>query len=399
MHKIISILGLICFALWNWWFLQWAVIDYGSNSRHKLSTRLFLGVILLLLFFWPIPMVRIIKGTPGMAVEIALLGCYVMQVMGLWHGCLAAVLCLWGWLAPKRLRFRPWKQGVACLAGVFLLAVVGFWQAGHSQIKRHDVTLDNLPENADGYRVMLLSDLHLTHFYRKSILTAVESAIASEHPNIIVHCGDLLDGPMSGDVSNLAERVATWSVPDGKFAVFGNHDGYGGLGVSMPLHEKCGFRLLSDLASERQVSPQPWLTLTGIDDPMIFMRPHFQRQKADGDADGVAYIAKDDAYVKAVANIPPPIPGNVNIVLCHQPGLSLQVPEGYDVMLAGHTHGGQIFPFNFVVNMTNGFRTSHWYSLRTRMLLYICRGTGFWGPPFRLLVPSEITVITFRRTK
>jgi predicted MPP superfamily phosphohydrolase len=82
----------------------------------------------------------------------------------------------------------------------------------------------------------------------------------------------------------------------------------------------------------------------------------------------------------------------VRLLLAHQPRSAFAAaPAGFDLQLSGHTHGGQFFPWNYVVRLFHPF-TAGLHRLDT-LWIYISRGTGYWGPPKRLGAPSEITLL------
>jgi hypothetical protein len=90
--------------------------------------------------------------------------------------------------------------------------------------------------------------------------------------------------------------------------------------------------------------------------------------------------------------------GLVRILLAHQPVMADQVQKyGYDLMIAGHTHGGQFFPGTLLVHLFQPYVAG----LHTigDMLLYVSRGTGYWGPPLRIGAPSEITLLVLHSTQ
>jgi predicted MPP superfamily phosphohydrolase len=84
------------------------------------------------------------------------------------------------------------------------------------------------------------------------------------------------------------------------------------------------------------------------------------------------------------------------VLLAHQPKqVAHAVAAGVDLQVSGHTHGGQIWPFHFLVRLEQP--VVHGLSRHGRRTqLYTSRGTGFWGPPFRIFAPSEITLLTLR---
>jgi len=90
-----------------------------------------------------------------------------------------------------------------------------------------------------------------------------------------------------------------------------------------------------------------------------------------------------------------------SVLLAHQPGTCYEAgPAGWGLQLSGHTHGGQFFPWNFFVGLAHPFNAGlgKWdVEGKEPMWVYVNRGTGYWGPPLRLAVPSEITVLTLRR--
>lgn len=389
MFAFIFLSGLLTFGIWDWWVLQRAIFS-SLKCRHPWCVRLALLVAILAIFLVPGFLLRH-AAIASPAWQRIMMWCFTLEVIGLWFGVMAFLLMLWNFFAKNRLRLSPGKIAWVALGVAIVSAVVGYFQAMYPRVKHYDIALATVPPEADGYQILLLSDLHITQFYPESILNAVDKAVQENHPDLILHVGDFIDKPYHGAIEHIISERVQWQAPDGFYAVFGNHDGYVGWEESLAFHNLTPMKVLGEHTGTERAYPREWLCLTGVDDPVIYTRPH---AVSTDSPDGERYMNRIEAYDYVRRHLPSAEPGFCNIFLCHQPGFAPSLPEGYDLMLSGHTHGGQIFPFNFVANMTNKFRASIWHSFRTGLRLYICRGTGFWGPPLRFLAPAEITVIT-----
>ena len=385
---IIFFLGLLFFAAWNWWLLQRAILQNASGNTLKIG-RIALAIFMLLLYLGIIPVVKNLS-LDSLAAQRFLKLFYSVQVLGLWFGFTGLFLTGWNLVSRTSWHLAPRPTALVCIGIALLAAIIGYVQTGSPKLKRYDISLSGVPTETDGYKILLLSDLHLIQLYRTSVLDAVAQAIDAEKPDIILHSGDFLDSPRHGELTALLQKIAAWNAPDGKYAVFGNHDGYAGWRDSLEVHQQAGFALLSGRTQTAAAFPRPWLHLAGMDDSWIWMKPHFPAKAADGDE----ILDRKAAYARSCEQIPPPVPNACNLLLCHGPDMADVMPEGYDAMLSGHTHGGQLFPFNFVLFFTCKYPTSAWSALKNGGRLYICRGTGTWGPPFRLFVPPEMTLIT-----
>lgn len=386
-NTLIFITGLLFFAAWNWWLLQNAILLHASDTKRKIG-RIALALLMVLFFLGIVPIVRHLPMT-SIGAQRFLRTFYAFQVLALWFGTTGLLLTGWN-LCMRKYRLPPRPLAYICLGAALLAAIIGHTQSGLPQLERYDLALPGVPPEADGYKILLLSDLHLTQLYRTSVLDTVAQAIDAEKPHIILHSGDFLDSSRHGEITPLLQKIAVWNAPDGKYAVFGNHDGYAGWRESLEVHQQAGFTLLSGRMQTAEASPQPWLHLAGVDDSWIWQTPHFPAHPKEGDE----ILAKNEAFARCREQIPKPIPNLCNLLLCHGPEMADFMPEGYDAMLSGHTHGGQLFPFNFVIFFTCKYPTSAWTALKNGGRLYICRGTGTWGPPFRLFVPPEMTLIT-----
>jgi predicted MPP superfamily phosphohydrolase len=159
--------------------------------------------------------------------------------------------------------------------------------------------------------------------------------------------------------------------PLGVWAVTGNHEYYAGLELSAKLFEAAGYRLLCDGWAEAT----PGIIIAGVDD--LTARVQFGKI--------------DDAVERALANRP----AGAAILLSHSPlELNRAAAAGANLMLSGHTHAGQIWPFNFLVRLKYPLLAGR-YEVNG-MTLIVGRGTGTWGPPMRLWRPSEILRIKLR---
>lgn len=272
--------------------------------------------------------------------------------------------------------FGFWKPAVvpvrtAALALAALLSVVGIVQGNRPpRIETLEVQLPTLPRELDGVRIVQLSDIHLGTILRENWLSARIAQIRALGPDLIVITGDLVDGN-ARHVQRLLPLLRELTAPLGVYAVTGNHEFYAGLEQSVSLLEAAGFTLLRD----NHVEVRPGLVLAGVDDLTA------RRQ----------YGIEHRSVEKALAHRPP----GACILLSHTPW-EVETAErlGVQLMLSGHTHDGQIWPFSYLVRLSYPF-VGGTYRLGS-LTLHVSRGTGTWGPRLRLWKPAEITLISLR---
>jgi hypothetical protein len=265
-----------------------------------------------------------------------------------------------------------WRQArTFALVAAGALSIVALIQGLRPpEVREHVVTVGNLRPEYDGLRIVQLSDLHLGPFLRTSWLERRIDQVEALGPDLVVVTGDLVDQDAA-----LAESVAPplrhLRVRLGVWGVTGNHEFYAGLDRSLGTFEASGIRVLRDSS----VEIAPGLVVAGVDD--LSARRQFG---VDG-----------DPVTRALAGRPP----GTTVFLCHSPWQAERAAElGVDLMLSGHTHAGQIWPFTYLVKIVYPYVVGRFDV--GGMALIVSRGTGFWGPPMRLFRRSEITAITLR---
>ncbi len=260
----------------------------------------------------------------------------------------------------------------AVAAGLAIVLAAAATVQGHRApaVERAEVTLPGLPAASDGFKVVQLSDLHLGSLLGTRWLQARIAETAALEPDLVVVTGDLVDGD-SARVERLVPVLRTLKAPHGVVAVTGNHEFYAGVERSVALMEAAGFMVLRD----RHVSVVPGLTVAGVDD--LTARRQFG---LDGDAILKALSGRGDG---------------ATILLSHTPWRMLDAAErGVGLMLSGHTHDGQIWPFSCLVRLQYPAVGGR-YEV-AGMTHLVSRGTGTWGPRMRLPRRSEITLITLK---
>lgn len=257
------------------------------------------------------------------------------------------------------------------LAAGTVLAVYGLVQGSRAPVvERVEVKLAGLPPKLDGLRLVQLSDLHLGTILRASWLFSILAQVRELQPDLVAITGDLVDGN-ARHVEHLLPALQNLTAPLGVFAVTGNHEYYAGVEASVALLRQAGFQVLRD--EHRQV--REGLVIAGIDD--LTARRQF----------GIAH----EGIQKALANRP----SGACILLSHTPWQVKEAAEaGVGLMLTGHTHGGQIWPFSHLVAISYPYLQG---TFRLGDLtLHVSRGTGTWGPRLRLWQPAEITFVVLR---
>lgn len=257
------------------------------------------------------------------------------------------------------------------------LSVVGVTQAVRvPPVKEVEVELANLPPEFDGYRLIQLTDLHLSRLFPGSWAEKVVDKANAQNADLIVITGDLMDGTLQARRSDV-EPLGKLRAKDGVFVITGNHEYYYGYEGWMKRYEELGMTRLanSHAAISRGGSK---LVLAGITDSTA--------QRFDLPAPNLK-----GALSGAPAGAPV-------ILLDHKPGGARSAAkEGVSLQLSGHTHGGMIKGMHWLVARFNRGFVSGFYDV-DGMKLYVNNGTALWnGFALRIGVPSELTVITLRR--
>ena len=262
------------------------------------------------------------------------------------------------------------------LAVTIVLLVVGYVEAMRlPRVRDVAVRLDRLGAGLDGLRVVLITDTHYGPIDRARWSRRVIDVVNELDADIVCHTGDISDGSVS---ARLAQAAPLGDVRArlARAYVTGNHEYYGEAQEWLDHMARLGWSTLHNrhVVVERGGDR---LVVAGVDD-------------RTAGSSGTGHRAD---HAAALAGAGPDLPV---LLLAHQPQqIGLAVEHGIDLQLSGHTHGGQIWPFHYLVRLDQpsvAGLTRH----GARTQLDTSRGTGFWGPPFRIFAPSEITVLTLR---
>ncbi|CAN5497386.1 metallophosphoesterase [soil metagenome] len=306
--------------------------------------------------------------------DVLLGSVWVLFVWSVFGQLLRLVLFLAGVDDPARSRI----VALAVLAVTAILLVWGYIEAMRLPRTRNvDVRIARLGAGLDGLRVVMITDTHYGPIDRSRWSAAVAQRVNELDADVLCHVGDVADGTVEVRYSQ-AEPLAGMRAKLARVYVTGNHEYFSEAQGWLDHFQQIGWDALHNrhIVVERG---DDRLVIAGVDD-----------RTARGS--GVAGHGADlDA---ALAGADPELPV---LLLAHQPKqIPPAVQAGVDLQISGHTHGGQIWPFNFLVRVDQPVvqgLSSH----GPRTQLYTSRGTGFWGPPFRVFAPSEITVLTLRQ--
>ncbi len=358
----------------NAYILWWTQRAFALRGIKLLTLCLF-----LLLMVTGFVIVRVFEndGT-SLLVRALAYTCYIWMAVALWFLVLGLMADTWNlviWtvsrLSTQAIRlFIPYHIGFIAIAGLILLASLwGVVEANRQVTEKITIRSSALPPGSAAVTIAQISDVHLGLIEGKGRLEKIFAILDENTPDILVATGDLLDG-MAPHLNHLSEVIAEYDLPMGKYAVMGNHEFYAGADDSVQFMNDSGFKVLRG----ESVNVGDHLTIAGVDDPA----GKYTGQGANLDEEVLLPGEVRDRFV---------------LLLKHQPVANPGSLGRFDLQLSGHTHKGQIFPFNFLV----GFRyalLAGMYDLGEGSSVYINRGTGTWGPPLRVLSPPEVTIIT-----
>lgn len=237
-------------------------------------------------------------------------------------------------------------------------------------VVQHDVLLPDLPPELDGTMLAVLSDLHLGSQFGPQWLDERVAQVQTLQPDIIVLLGDNFEGHSEPDPA-LLPVLSGLKAPLGVYAVTGNHEHFSDNNAAISLTKSAGIQWLRD----RCLQIRPGLNLVGVDD----LTMHWRNGQSG------------DFITPVLAGCPE----GVTVLFSHSPlQVAQAVAAGVDLMLSGHTHGGQIWPFGYLVKQFYPYLVGR-YQLDD-MSLIISRGAGLWGPRMRLWHRGEILLVSLR---
>jgi predicted MPP superfamily phosphohydrolase len=269
-------------------------------------------------------------------------------------------------------------RGRALAAGALVLFAGALGLRGGLRVpsaRRVEVSLANWPRALNGLRIAQISDIHIGPILGRRFAAKLVARVNALEPDLIAVTGDLVDGGVA-QVGGEVEPFAALRARHGVFFVPGNHDFYSGLDGWLARVSALGMRVLRN---ERvAIGGADGFELAGVDD-------HRGDWRLGSTEDVARALAGRDAARPVV-------------LLAHDPAtFGAAASAGVDLQLSGHTHGGQIWPFNALVRIATPFVAG--LHRRGRSQIYVTRGVGFWGPPMRLFSRNEIAEIVIRRAE
>lgn len=272
-------------------------------------------------------------------------------------------------LRPNGGRLRLALDGVALLvmSAYLVSGLVGGMRDPAWVHVRVPVTV---PEHK-AFHIVQLSDVHVGHVIKKPFVERLVARINESVPDIVVITGDLVDR----DPDSIADDLAPLAGLKTRYGVYfaaGNHEYFHRPLRSLEILRGLGIKVLDDESTViRDESGEAILNIVGLRDPV-------------GRSMQMLLPDPDKAFASVNKDLP-------TIVLAHQPVWINEIERFKpDLVLSGHTHGGQIFPFSYLVYLNQPYLNGL-HSYQDGRYIYISRGTGFWGPPIRVLAQSEIT--------
>ncbi len=356
----ILILGhLLLFATWTFF---WPGLSAGVVAGLRA------GLLVMCFTFLPAALLSFRFSGPLLA--------WFYRIAVLWLGFLnflviAAILCwpawfLARWATADPAAARPWicavLTGLAVLAGLY-----GMVNARMLRVRRLKVSIPHLPASWRGRRAVVMSDLHLGNVNGIRFSRRLVRLANSLNPDIVFLPGDVFDG-VRGNLDRLLEPFRDLKPPLGVFFSSGNHEEFGDPAPYLEPIARAGIRVL---LNER-------VTVDGV---------HIA---------GISY--RDSTFPIRVRSLLETMnlnSGMPSILLHHVPSrLQLAERAGVSLQLSGHTHCGQVFPYNLITYRIFG-RFTHGLHSFGAMQVYTSSGAGTWGPPMRVGTQPEIVALEF----
>lgn len=260
-----------------------------------------------------------------------------------------------------------------------LITVIGFYNARRrAAVREVEVPLRGLPAALEGFTIAQISDVHVGATIRRGYVSAIVDAVNELKADLIAVTGDIVDGSVD-QLAAHTEPLGRLSARHGAFFITGNHEYYSGAHAWITEMRRLG---LVVLMNEHRVVNHDGadVVVAGIND---YSAEHFDPSHKSDPATAISGAPANAAF---------------RLLLAHQPRSAFAAKGlGFDLQLSGHTHGGQFVPWIWFVRLQQPFTAG--LHRMDDLLIYISRGTGYWGPPKRFGAPSEITLLRLKAAR
>jgi hypothetical protein len=356
--------------------LLWAGLHIYVISRllsipfiaHHVPARLLIPAVILLGASYIVSLVLKRYSIDGLSHVLEIVGAYWVGAFFL----LFATFLVFDLCTGFGLWLRPQLPALRTLALIvaLLMTILALVQARRSPVvTEYEVTLDGLPREADGTVLVAASDMHMGVLLGRGWASERAAQFESLRADLLLLVGDIFEGA-EATYPGWLPVLQQFRASHGVYVVTGNHEFHAGGMKIIDLFRRAGFHVLRD----ESVEPIPGLVLTGVDDIPF-------RGRA--------------AHAAILEKVLRQRPAGASVLLSHTP-LETQraASAGIGLMLSGHTHEGQIWPFTYLVKLAFPIISGR-YRVQD-MTAIVCRGTGTWGPRMRLFKRSELLRITVR---
>ena len=269
-------------------------------------------------------------------------------------------------MSHNRRNFFKRSLDITALATASAVTLKAIDNARYVELQKVNIQIKNLKKS---YKIVQISDLHIGGLINKAFMKNIVTRVNATEPDIVVITGDLVDTSI-GNAKEALEELKLLQSKYGTFYIVGNHEYFHGIKEIIEYVKSLGIRVLENENVYIGKNGEGF-NLAGVYDVFGYRKGNFMPNITR------ALNGKKDAPT---------------VLLAHQPRFIEEVKEGVDLVLSGHTHGGQLYPFKFLVQIVQPY-ISGLHQHNENLQIYVNKGTGYWGPPMRLGASAEITEI------
>ncbi|MFT7003927.1 MAG: putative MPP superfamily phosphohydrolase [Sulfurimonas sp.] len=274
-------------------------------------------------------------------------------------------------MSQKRRIFFKRSIDVSSLVVATSLSARAMYEAKHVKLEKVNIKINKLKKH---YKIVQLSDIHIGGLIDKDFIHNLVQRVNALNPDLVVITGDLVDINIVHARKTLAE-LKSLNSKYGTYFIVGNHEYFHDIAAILKEVKSLGIRVLEN--------------------ENVYIGEKGEGFNLAGVYDVFGY--RTNTYVPEIEDALKNLQDSPTVLLAHQPRYIEEVTHSVDLMLSGHTHGGQLYPFRFLVKLQQPY-ISGLHQHNENLQIYVNKGTGFWGPPMRLGASSEITDITLEPT-